>query len=111
MAKPIEFNSIFDAITKDPSEAADMRFRADMMLALRGYFQDRGWNQAKIGAKLGIKQPRVSELMKGKIHLFSSDKLVGFLAKLGFQLAPVFRPATKTRQASISCSVELRAAA
>jgi len=111
MAKSIEFNSIFDAITKDPSEAADLRFRADMMLALRGYFQDRGWDQTQIAAKLGVKQPRVSELMNGKIHLFSSDKLVGFLAKLGFRLAPEFRPATRTRQASICCSVEQRATA
>lgn len=111
VAKPVEFNSIFDAIAKAPGEAADLRFRADMMLALREYFQARGWDQTQIGAKLGVKQPRVSELMNGKIHLFSSDKLVGFLAKLGFHLAPAFKPATKTREASISCVVEQRAAA
>lgn len=111
MAKPVEFTSIFDAIAKEPGEAADLRFRADMMLALRNYFQDRGWNQAQIGAKLGVKQPRVSELMNGKIHLFSSDKLLGFLAKLGFHFAPSFRPGTATREASISCSVQKRAVA
>lgn len=110
MAQPVEFNSIFDAITKDPSEAAQMRFRADMMLALRGYFQDKGWDQKQIGTKLGVKQPRVSELMNGKIHLFSSDLLVVFLAKLGFRLAPAFTPATKTRKASITCTIDQQAA-
>ena len=110
MAKPVEFNSIFDAITKDPNEAADLRFRADMMLALRGYFEDRGWNQRQIMAKLEIKQSRASELMNGKIHLVSTDKLLGYLAKLGFHLMPQFRRATKTKEASISCRIEPRVA-
>lgn len=110
MSKPVEFNSIFDAITKDASEAADLRFRADMMLALRGYFEDRGWNQRQIMSQLEIKQSRASELMNGKIHLVSTDKLLGYLAKLGFHLMPQFRPATRTKAASISCRIEPKAA-
>jgi len=86
----LSYDNIFDAITGDKSEAADLRFRADLMLTLRKIFEAKGWNQAAIADALGVPQPRVSELLRGKIHLFSSDKLIGFLAKLDVQLKPSF---------------------
>lgn len=56
---------------------------------MRHYFEDRGWNQTQIAARLGISQPRVSELVNGNIHTLSSDKLIGYLAKIGFRIKPV----------------------
>ena len=107
MAKQqLAYKNVFDAITGDENEAADLKFRADMMIAMRRYFEDMGWNQAKIGQKLDIPQPRVSELLNGKIHLLSSDKLIGYLARLGFYFRPVFKASTARKQASISCSIE-----
>lgn len=82
------YDNIFELATEDPVEAADLQFRADLMLTLREIFRDRGWKQAQISKALGIPQPRVSELMHGKIDLFSSDKLIGFLARLNIWLRP-----------------------
>lgn len=104
MAK-LEYNNIFDAITGDETEAAELKFRADMMIAMRGYFEDRGWNQAKIAAKLGIPQPRVSELVNGKIHTLSADKLLGYMAKIGFFFKPIYTASTAGKRGSIGCKV------
>lgn len=104
--KQLAYNNVFDAITDDGNEAADLKFRADMMIAMRRYFEDLGWDQARIGEKLGIPQPRVSELVNGKIKSLSSDKLIGYLAKLGFHFKPLFKASTPKKQASITCSIE-----
>lgn len=84
----LTFTNIFDAITDDSGEAADLEFRADMMLVLRNYFEAQDWSTTDIMSALGIPQPRVSELMSGKVSKFSSDKLIKFLAKIGYQLKP-----------------------
>ena len=107
----LKYANIFDAITDDAEEAADLQFRADLMLVLREHFRSKAATQAEIGARLGIPQPRVSELMGGKIDKFSSDKLIGFLAKLGFRLRPVTVPATKTKPMQVKCNVSVAHAA
>jgi len=107
----LKYSNIFEAITDDVVEAADLQFRADLMLILREYFRSREADQAEIGAKLGIPQPRVSELMTGKIDKFSSDKLVGFLASLGIRIRLVMLPATKSKPIRIKCNVSVAQAA
>lgn len=79
------YTNIFDAIYKDKREAADVKFRADIMLVLRDIFNAENLNQSEIMARLGISQPRASELMRGKVDKFSSDKLIGFLALVGYR--------------------------
>jgi predicted XRE-type DNA-binding protein len=84
----LEFDNIFDVMTESPAEAADLQFRADLMLTLRKLLEERKLRQAEIAEALGVSQPRVSELMRGKIDLFSADKLIGFLARLDVRLRP-----------------------
>lgn len=84
----LEYDNIFDVIADSPAEAADLQFRADMMLTLRKLLEERKLRQAEIAEALGVSQPRVSELMRGKIDLFSADKLIGLLARLDVRLRP-----------------------
>lgn len=84
----LEFDNIFDVMADSAAEAADLQFRADLMLTLRKLLEDRKLRQAEIAEALGVSQPRVSELMRGKIDLFSADKLIGFLARLDVRLRP-----------------------
>jgi predicted XRE-type DNA-binding protein len=84
----LEYDNIFDVMTDSPAEAADLQFRADLMLTLRKLLEERKLRQAEIAEALGVSQPRVSELMRGKIDLFSADKLIGFLARLDVRLRP-----------------------
>ena len=103
----LTYKNIFDAITGDQQEAADLEFRADLIIAMRRYFEDREWGQAEIGQALGIPQPRVSELVNGKVNLLSSDKLIGYFAKLGFRFKPVYQPQTKQRSSSMKVNVKV----
>jgi predicted XRE-type DNA-binding protein len=84
----LEYDNIFDVIADSPAEAADLQFRADLMLTLRKLLEERKLRQAEIAEALGVSQPRVSELMRGKIDLFSADKLIGLLARLDVRLRP-----------------------
>lgn len=84
----LEYDNIFDVIADSPAEAADLQFRADLMLTLRKLLEERKLRQAEIAEALGVSQPRVSELMRGKIDLFSADKLIGLLARLDIRLRP-----------------------
>jgi predicted XRE-type DNA-binding protein len=102
----LTYKNIFDAISDDPQDAADLEFRADLMIAMRRYFEDRGWKQTDIGNKLGIPQPRVSELVNGKINLLSSDRLIGYFAKLGFRFKPVYKVSTGQKASTLKVNVE-----
>ena len=101
----LKYPNIFEAITKNAEEAADIEFRADLMLVLRDFFCEQEASQARIGRMLRIPQPRVSELMTGKVNKFSSDKLIGFLAKVGIRFRPATVPATKGRPLRVNCDV------
>ena len=101
----LKYSNIFEAITKNAEEAADMEFRADLMLVLRDFFREQEASQVQIGRMLGIPQPRVSELMTGKVNKFSSDKLIGFMAKVGIRFRPATVPATKGRPLRVKCDV------
>jgi predicted XRE-type DNA-binding protein len=105
----LKYSNIFEALTDDAEKAADLEFRADLMLILRDYFD--GVSQAQAGKTLGIPQPRVSELMSGKVDKFSSDKLIGFLAKVGIRFKPATVRGGKDRPFKVKCevSVALRA--
>jgi predicted XRE-type DNA-binding protein len=102
-----QYLNIFEAITGNALLAADMQFRADLMLVLRDYFRERDVSQARISQMLAISQPRVSELMTGKVDKFSSDKLIGFLAKVGIRFRPATVQATKRRLLRVKCDVSV----
>lgn len=84
----LEYDSIFEAITDDPIEAADLTLRSDLVNTLVAIFKERGWKNADIGTALDIPQSRVSELVRGKIAVLSVQKLFGYLAVLGYRFKP-----------------------
>lgn len=66
-----------------PHEAAVMFLRAQLAEVLRAWMEQEGLTQADAAKKLGIAQPRVSEIIRGKVELLSLDYLVGLCAKAG----------------------------
>jgi predicted XRE-type DNA-binding protein len=46
----------------------------------------RRLTQATVAKVLRVTQPRVSDLLRGQVHLFSSDTLIDFLARLGIRV-------------------------
>ena len=65
------------------SEAENLRLRAKMMIALTRYIENKGLSQAKAATIMGVSQPRVSSLVRGKIGLFTIDALVNMLTAVG----------------------------
>ena len=78
-----KFESVFDAIAESPEEALNMKLRASLIHEIRSKVTDAGWTQTKTAQQLGITQPRVSDLLRGKLSKFSLDSLVNMLARLG----------------------------
>jgi len=77
------YNSAWDAIMDTPQEALNMKLRSELMLLIRQAIEVNSWTQKKAAKKLGVTQPRISDLLRGKIDLFSLDMLVNMLASLG----------------------------
>lgn len=83
------FTSVWDAIENTPQEAASMKARSSLMMELTAVIQERGMTQAEAAELFGVTQPRVSDLMRGKVNLFSLDKLMDMAATAG--MSPVVK--------------------
>ena len=93
MAKRVTRSSgnIFLDLGFPPHEASVMLLRAQLAEALRSWMERERLTQAQTAKRLGIAQPRVSEIVRGKVELMSLDYLVGLCAKakvaVGLRLA------------------------
>ncbi|MBI2318318.1 MAG: XRE family transcriptional regulator [Betaproteobacteria bacterium] len=84
MAKVTESSgNIFLDLGFPPHEAAVLLLRAELAEALRQWIESEDLTQALAAKRLGIAQPRVSEIVRGKLELMSRDYLVGLCAKAG----------------------------
>jgi predicted XRE-type DNA-binding protein len=78
--------NVFKDLGFSATEAAHLHVRADLMIQLQRVIHARGLKQAEAARLLRVSQPRVSDLMKGKIDLFSVDTLIDMLAQAGFKV-------------------------
>jgi len=83
------FDSVFDAIAGTPQEAASMRARADLMMSLAEVIRQQDMTQTDAAQLFGVTQPRISDLVRGRINLFSLDTLMDMAATAG--MAPVVK--------------------
>ena len=65
-----------------PEKAEHLRVRADLMIKIEKVLKARALKQAEAAKIMGVTQPRVSDLLRGRIELFSSDALIDMLARL-----------------------------
>ena len=80
------FASVWDAIEDTPQAAEQMRLRSALMMALKQHLNHTGMSQAQAAQRLGVTQPRVADLMRGKVDLFSLDALVNMATAAGLQV-------------------------
>jgi len=81
--KKRRFASVWDAIEAVPSEAASMKARAELMTAIRQTAEKWGLTQAAAAKKLGLTQPRMNDLLRGRINKFSLDALIDLASRAG----------------------------
>lgn len=75
--------NVFADLGFPPEEAAHLLIRSDLMIQLERILKERGLTQARAAKLLGVSQPRISDLVRGRLELFSIDTLVDMLARLG----------------------------
>jgi len=80
------FDSVWDAIEATPAQAENMKLRSSLMLALKRHIEREGLSQTEAAKVFGVTQPRISDLMRGKIELFGLDMLVGMLSTAGLRV-------------------------
>lgn len=80
------FDSVWDAIEDTPAQAENMKLRSSLMLALKDHITQSGLSQSQAAKMFGVTQPRISDLMRGRIDLFAIDSLVNMLAAAGLHV-------------------------
>jgi len=80
------FASVWDAIEDTPQTAENMKLRSALMIALTEHITRQKWTQKQAAARLGVTQPRISDLKRGKIDLFGFDTLVNMAVAAGLHV-------------------------
>lgn len=84
--KPRRFASVWDAIEPDRVEAANMKLRAQVMMAIGEAVGRWEGTQAAAAKRLGLTQPRMNDLLRGRIDKFSLDALMNIADKAGLKI-------------------------
>ncbi len=83
--------NVFRDLGFDAEEAANLKLRADLMLEVSKVIETRGLTQAQAARLFGVTQPRVSDLVRGKIDRFSVDTLIAMLGHAGVRVELVVK--------------------
>jgi predicted XRE-type DNA-binding protein len=77
--------NVFEDLGFDPAQAQVLAMRAELLNSLRLRIKQKGWTQAEAAEELGVTQPRISALVKGKWRDFSLDMLLTLAARAGLR--------------------------
>jgi len=84
--------NVFSDLGFEKEEAEHLQIRSTLMIAIQRIIDERQLTQAEAAGVFGVTQPRISDLVRGKIELFSIDMLVTMLARAGVHLQIVLSP-------------------
>jgi len=87
--------NVFRDLGFPAEEAEHLLVRADLLIQLQKALAARGLTQAKAARLLRVTQPRVSDLLRGRIDLFSTDTIIDMLARLGVHVRFVLKPSRR----------------
>jgi predicted XRE-type DNA-binding protein len=87
------FTSVWDALADTPEQAANLRARSELMQQIAEIIKTNNWKQADAAIHCGVTQPRINDLLRGRVSRFSLDALVNIATALGrrvhLELEPV----------------------
>jgi predicted XRE-type DNA-binding protein len=85
--EPIQtFASVWDALADTPEQAANMRLRAELALAIQGAVEGWGKSRAQAASRLRVTRPHLDELLEGRLDLFSVDELTTLAERAGLAI-------------------------
>jgi len=80
------FVSVWDAIEDTTEAVENMKLRSLLMTALKNHIVHAAMSQAQAAELFEVTQPRVADLVRGKINLFGVDALVNMVTKAGLRI-------------------------
>ena len=83
MSKPDNYANVWDALADTPEQAANLRARAELMQQSAAIVKESKWTQVEAAAQCGITQPRMNDLLRGRVSRFSLDALVNVATAIG----------------------------
>ena len=83
MKKTDTYLSVWDALADTPQQSANLRARAELMRQISELSKSSGWTQTEAAKRCGVTQPRVNDLLRGRVSRFSLDALVNIATAIG----------------------------
>ncbi len=83
MSRKETYASMWDALADTPEQAANLRARAELMQQIAAIVAESGWTQTDAAARCGVTQPRMNDLLRGRVSRFSLDALVNIATAIG----------------------------
>lgn len=80
------YDDVWEAVGIKPDKAKSLDIRSDLMIELTDFIEDQGFTQKKAAAFFGVSQPRISNLVHGRLSLFTIDFLVELCVKAGIDV-------------------------
>lgn len=84
--KKRKFASVWNALEEKQADAASIKARSELMIAIRGIVGERATTQAIAAKRLGLTQPRLNDLLRGRINKFSLDALTDLAMRAGLKV-------------------------
>ncbi len=91
------FASVWDALADTPEQAANLRARAELMRKIAEIVRESNWTQTEAAAHFGVTQPRMNDLLRGKLSHFSLDALFNMAAAIGRRVTVEIHESTGRR--------------
>ena len=83
MKRSKSYASVWEAIADTPEQAANLRARAQLMEQIAEVIKKKRWKQAEAAKRCAVTQPRINDLLRGRVSRFSLDALVNIATALG----------------------------
>ena len=83
MSKAKRYASVWDALADTPEQAANLRARAELMQQIAAIVKKNRWTQTEAARHCAITQPRMNDLLRGRVSRFSLDALVNIATAIG----------------------------
>jgi predicted XRE-type DNA-binding protein len=83
MTKAKIYASVWDVLADTPKQAANLRVRAELMQQVAAIVKKKHWTQTEAARHCGITQPRLNDLLRGRVSRFSLDALVNIATAIG----------------------------
>jgi predicted XRE-type DNA-binding protein len=77
------YGNVWDVLADTPAQAANLRARAELMRQIAAIIESNGWKQSEAASRCGVTQPRINDLLRGRVSRFSLDALVNIATAIG----------------------------